>query len=68
MLKALQYIDLHWPGWGVGPPQGRGVLKFLARSSGRAGGARGSVRTPLWLKVKNPNARAVKREVEEDWR
>jgi bifunctional non-homologous end joining protein LigD len=24
-------------------------------------------RTPLWLKVKNPNAPAVKREAEEDW-
>jgi bifunctional non-homologous end joining protein LigD len=25
-------------------------------------------RSPLWLKVKNPNAPAVKRETEEDWR
>jgi ATP-dependent DNA ligase len=25
-------------------------------------------RSPLWLKIKNPNAPAVKREVEEDWR
>ena len=25
-------------------------------------------RSPLWLKVKNPNAPAVKREAEEDWR
>src|SRR5215469_18561296 len=24
-------------------------------------------RSPLWLKVKNPNAPAVKREGEEDW-
>src|SRR6516225_5728785 len=24
-------------------------------------------RSPLWVKVKNPNAPAVKREVEEDW-
>src|SRR6516162_283426 len=24
-------------------------------------------RSPLWLKVKNPNAAAVKREAEEDW-
>jgi ATP-dependent DNA ligase len=24
-------------------------------------------RSPLWLKVKNPNAPAVKREAEEDW-
>jgi bifunctional non-homologous end joining protein LigD len=24
-------------------------------------------RSPLWLKVKNPNAPAVKRETEEDW-
>jgi bifunctional non-homologous end joining protein LigD len=24
-------------------------------------------RSPLWLKVKNPNAPAVKRELEEDW-
>jgi hypothetical protein len=23
--------------------------------------------SPLWLKVKNPNAPAVKREAEEDW-
>jgi bifunctional non-homologous end joining protein LigD len=32
---------------------------------------RGSIyrrgRSPLWLKVKNPNAPAVKREAEEDW-
>jgi bifunctional non-homologous end joining protein LigD len=26
-----------------------------------------SGRSPLWLKVKNPNAPAVKREAEEDW-
>ena len=25
-------------------------------------------RSPLWLKVKNPNAPAVKRKAEEDWR
>jgi len=25
-------------------------------------------RSPLWLKVKNPHAPAVKREAEEDWR
>jgi len=25
-------------------------------------------RSPLWLKVKNPNAPAVRREAEEDWR
>jgi ATP-dependent DNA ligase len=24
-------------------------------------------RSPLWVKVKNPNAPAVKREAEEDW-
>ena len=24
-------------------------------------------RSPLWLKIKNPNAPAVKREAEEDW-
>jgi ATP-dependent DNA ligase len=24
--------------------------------------------SPLWIKVKNPNAPAVKREAEEDWR
>ena len=24
-------------------------------------------RSPLWVKVKNPNALAVKREAEEDW-
>jgi hypothetical protein len=26
-----------------------------------------SGRSPLWVKVKNPNAPAVKREAEEDW-
>jgi hypothetical protein len=25
------------------------------------------VRSPLWLKVKNPNAPAVRREADEDW-
>jgi hypothetical protein len=28
---------------------------------------RARVRSPLWVKVKNPNAPAVKREAEEDW-
>jgi hypothetical protein len=34
----------------------------LLRISPIAGGI-----APLWLKVKNPNAPAVKREAEEDW-
>jgi hypothetical protein len=29
--------------------------------------ARLSGRSPLWVKVKNPKAPAVKREAEEDW-
>jgi integrase len=28
---------------------------------------RGHLRPPHWVKVKNPNAPAVKREAEEDW-
>ena len=35
--------------------------------SKRLGSIYRSGRTPLWLKVKNPNAPAVKREAEEDW-
>jgi ATP-dependent DNA ligase len=35
--------------------------------SKRLGSAYRRVRSPLWLKVKNPNAPAVKREAEEDW-
>jgi len=33
----------------------------------RNGGSKRRGRSPLWLKVKNPNAPAVKREAEEDW-
>ncbi len=33
----------------------------ISRSTYRRG------RSPLWVKVKNPNAPAVKREAEEDW-
>jgi hypothetical protein len=35
--------------------------------SKRLGSRYRSGRSPLWLKVKNPNAPAVKREAEEDW-
>ena len=35
--------------------------------SKRLGSIYRSGRSPLWLKVKNPNAPAVKREAEEDW-
>src|SRR5215469_10048294 len=35
--------------------------------SKRLGSTYRSGRSPLWLKVKNPNAPAVKREAEEDW-
>jgi bifunctional non-homologous end joining protein LigD len=36
--------------------------------SKRLGSIYRSGRSPLWLKVKNPAAPAVKREAEEDWR
>jgi ATP-dependent DNA ligase len=36
--------------------------------SKRLGSIYRSGRSPLWLKVKNPNAPAVTREAEEDWR
>jgi hypothetical protein len=36
----------------------RCFIKFLAGRSGRS---------PYWVKVKNPNSSAVKREAEEDW-
>jgi len=35
--------------------------------SKRLGSIYRSGRSPLWLKVENPNAPAVKREAEEDW-
>ena len=35
--------------------------------SKRLGSIYRSGRSPLWLKVKNPNAPAAKREAEEDW-
>jgi bifunctional non-homologous end joining protein LigD len=35
--------------------------------SKRLGSLYRSGRSPLWLKVNNPNAPAVKREAEEDW-
>jgi bifunctional non-homologous end joining protein LigD len=36
--------------------------------SKRLGSSYRSGRLPHWVKVKNPNASAVKREAEEDWR
>jgi len=36
--------------------------------SKRLGSPYRSVRSPLWVKVKNPKAPAVTREAEEDWR
>ena len=36
--------------------------------SKRLGSIYRSGRSPLWLKVKNPNAPAVRRDAEEDWR
>jgi ATP-dependent DNA ligase len=36
--------------------------------SKRLGSPYRSGRSPHWVKVKNPNAPAVKREAEEDWR
>jgi len=36
--------------------------------SKRLGSMYRSGRSPHWVKVKNPNAPAVKREEEEDWR
>jgi bifunctional non-homologous end joining protein LigD len=36
--------------------------------SKRLGSSYRSGRTMNWIKVKNPNAPAVKREAEEDWR
>ena len=38
-----------------------GIVSKRLRSTYRRG------RSPLWVKVKNPNAPAVKREAEEDW-
>ena len=35
--------------------------------SKRLGSRYRSGRSPHWIKVKNPNAPAVKREAEEDW-
>jgi ATP-dependent DNA ligase len=35
--------------------------------SKRLGSTYGSGRSKYWVKVKNPNAPAVKREAEEDW-
>ena len=35
--------------------------------SKRLGSTYRSGRSPLWLKIKNPKAPAVKREAEEDW-
>jgi hypothetical protein len=40
---------------------------LLAHFVGDVRGSRTSSGSPLWLKVKNPNAPAVKREAEEDW-
>jgi hypothetical protein len=40
-------------------------IKYLSADSAETAGARG--RSPDWLKMKNLNAPAVKREAEEDW-
>ena len=37
------------------------------RGAKRLGSIYRSGRSPLWLKVKNPKAPAVRREAEEDW-
>ena len=42
-------------------------LGFEGIVSKRASSRYQSGRTPHWLKFKNPNAPAVKREAEEDW-
>ena len=54
--------------------QGDGAIVFSPCKLGREGIVSkrlGSIyrrgRSPLWVKVKNPNARAVKRDEEEDW-
>jgi bifunctional non-homologous end joining protein LigD len=39
----------------------KGIVSKRLGSSYRSG------RSPHWIKVKNPNAPAVKREAEEDW-
>jgi hypothetical protein len=46
--------------------------QFIIPIGGRKARSRGCChpfagRSPLWLKVKNPDAPAVKREAEEDW-
>jgi len=51
------------PGLGTIEPQARmqGIVSKRLGSIYRRG------RSPLWLKVKNPTAPAVKHEAEEDW-
>ena len=39
-----------------------GIVSKLRRSSYRSG------RSPHWIKMKNPDCDAVRRETEEDWR
>jgi ATP-dependent DNA ligase len=54
------------------PPSGPGWLHEIKHDgfrivSKRIGSLYRSGRSPHWVKVKNPNAPAVKREAEEDW-
>jgi bifunctional non-homologous end joining protein LigD len=43
-------------------------LGFEGIVSKRKGSPCSSGRSPHWLKIKNPESAAVKREAEEDWR
>jgi hypothetical protein len=48
------------------PRFARAAVRVIDRVD-RLGSTYRRSRSPLWLKVKNPNAPAVKREAEEDW-
>ena len=72
-LLELNGDDLHAPERAPGRPEGAVVFRHACKMglegivSKRLGSRYRSGRSPDWLKFKNPDAPAVKREAEEDW-
>jgi hypothetical protein len=74
--SLADFFNLFW-GWADYAPQDWSNAPYKREYSARRGNsvsyrsAQGSPyrsgRSPLWVKVKNPNAPAVRREAKEDW-
>jgi ATP-dependent DNA ligase len=60
-MYAFDLIELNGDDLRRDPLQPEGIVSKRKDSAYRSG------RSPDWLKMKNPEASAVKREAEEDW-